>query len=610
MSPEKDPSLKRVIFLPENKVVWVLEGTSIFQAALKADIPLTSPCGGKGTCGKCKVKLEPPPSVLPLEREKLTPEEIETGWRLACQHTVERDTQVEIPPSSRYYEQRIVSRIDKEKIPLLPPLRKITLSLPGKLEGVQSILERFNIEPSRIDLYSLQKISSLLREKRQLCLVENEQGKITIFSSRYLFGIAFDIGTTTLVAYLVDLEEGGVKDICAVTNPQRVFGEDVITRIEYALKGDKERKKIQDALREGMNECIRTLMGRNGLKEEDIWEVSIAGNTAMMHFLLGIDPYFLSRTPFISLWRGALYLSPEELKLRMQKRGRVYILPLISSFVGGDTAGLILSTGIYESSGVKVAVDIGTNGEVILSLDGKITVTSTAAGPAFEGARISQGMRAEGGAIDSVRIDEEGIHIGTVGNLPSRGICGTGLVDAVAELLRWGVIDPTGYLKGAKELAGIVPSFLSERAREGEFYLTPRVKITQRDVRELQLAKSAIRTGIKILLEERGLQEGDIEELILAGGFGSYLRKESAVRIGLIPPLDIHRIKVVGNAAGAGSYMVLVNRCCREKIEEVVRKVEHLELGNNRKFQDEFSRNIFFPEGGEVSTGMKGYSSG
>jgi len=596
MSGKKnDSSLKKVVFLPEKKEVWVLKGTSILEAALKAGIPINSPCGGKGICGKCRVKISPLPSPSPSE-VKILGKDINEGWRLACQHYISQDSFIEIPSSSRFYEQVILKELKLKKVKLNPGVKKFKVSLPERLEGTSSLTERLPFPFSSSNYPFLKTFAKRAEKSKDFSIVFHADGRLSFMNSKHFLGLALDIGTTTVVGYLVDLETAKILSVSAITNPQIIYGQDVVSRLQYALEKDKGTEILQKEIIEGVNSLIKTLLKETKAKKNDIWEVTVCGNTVMMHLFLGLKPYLLSKAPFVSLWRGALNVSPTKFGLDINKEGNVYILPVIASFVGSDTSAVIISTGIHLASGVKMAVDIGTNGEIILCKNGEITVTSTAAGPAFEGARISQGMRAEKGAIDKVKIDETGIHIGVIGNVSPKGICGTGLVDAVAELLKIGVIAHNGYLKKSDQLQNFITPLVKERLKNSVFYLTPEVKITQRDIRELQVAKAAIRAGMKVLLRSKGLKEEDVDELYIAGGFGSYLSKESAVKIGLIPPLEGDKIKVVGNAAGAGSYLVLINKKLREKLEKIIDRVEFLELAHRKEFQEEFAEQMLFPE--------------
>jgi len=589
--------LYSVKFFPGNKKIQIVEGTSLIFAALKAGITINTPCGGKGTCGKCRVIISPPPSPTPQEKKIFTREELKKGWRLSCQHSVHSNLNVEIPLSSRYFPQVILTEIQKGKISLSPSVKRLSLSFPSFSLGEKSIKEKILPSHLHLDLYSLRNLAQSFRKGTPFSSVVNSQEVLEVNQKGKLLGIAFDIGTTTVVGYLVNLETGEILDTHATTNPQIIYGDDVISRIEYALQKEG-LKNLREVILEGVNGIIRELLKRNHLSSQEVFEVSVAGNSAMLHFFLGVDTYSLSRVPFVTVWRHSLYFPARELGLKINKRGWIYVLPLIASFVGADTSGVILSTGIHKLKGTRMAVDIGTNGEIILSVNGKLTVTSTAAGPAFEGARISRGMRSEMGAIDGVKIKEDRVEVSVIGGGKPRGICGTGVVDAVSELLRVGILSETGRINKRESLKGKIPLSLLSRVRENAFVLvegTDEILITQKDIRELQLAKGAIRAGMNVLLKSKGYTEEDLDQLLLAGGFGNYVRKESAQRIGLIPSIELDRIKVVGNAAGAGSYITLLSLKKRKELERLVENVEYVELGNKPEFMEEFSSNMYFP---------------
>ncbi len=585
-----------VKFLPDGKSAEVEKGTPIFIAAFKAGIGVSVPCGGRGVCGKCRSIVTPSLPITSQERKYFSPEELEKGWRLICQHKVDFDMNVEVPISSRVLRQVILKEIKGREYKFSPCVRKDSFSFPEISVGEKSLEDKINLS-SNFDLYSLRKFSESFKNKK-FSFISNSREILEINEESNLLGVSFDVGTTTIVGYLIDLENNKILSTYAITNPQIAYGDDVISRIGFALENEGLRK-LQEIVVEALNTVIKGLLKRSKFSKDDIFEVSIAGNSAMLHLLLGIEPYSLSRIPFVSAWKSSQYFPAKEIGLEINKRGWVYILPIIASFVGADTSGVILATEIYNSKGVNMAIDIGTNGEIILSVDGNLTVTSAAAGPALEGARISRGMRSEIGAIDKVEIKEGKVEISVIGGKEPRGICGTGVVDAISELLKIGIIDKSGRLKKRDELKGKIPESLLSRLRDNSFVLfegEDEILLTQKDIREVQLAKGAIRSGINILLKSKGYSEKDLNELMVAGGFGNYMKKESAIRIGLIPPVDKEKIKLVGNAAGEGSCITLLSLDERKKLEEVVKDIEYIELAKNPRFMEEFTSNMYFPE--------------
>ena len=409
----------------------------------------------------------------------------------------------------------------------------------------------------------------------------------------------------SVVASLLDLRTGHEVAVASRTNPQVAFGDDVVSRISHATEGGLA--ELQQAVVGCLNALLREIEERSGIPRDQIYEATVVGNTTMSHLLLGLEPEQLARIPFAPVVREGLTMPAAELGLEVHERGRLHVLPNIAGFVGSDTVGVILATGLLGRGEPTLAVDIGTNGEMVMALDGRLVACSTAAGPAFEGARIRHGMRAAPGAIEQVRLGED-VAISVVGNARPRGICGSALIDAVAELLRAGILDPSGRLLAPDELPAELPDGLRRRVVPGEggydFVVVGAeesatgepIALTQRDIRQVQLAKGAIRAGIEILKKRLGLADSDLAAILLAGGFGNFIRRSNAVRIGLLPPVEHERIRFVGNAALAGAKMALASVEDRRLAEEVSRRVEYLELGSLGEFAAEFAEAMLFPE--------------
>jgi uncharacterized 2Fe-2S/4Fe-4S cluster protein (DUF4445 family) len=543
-------------------------------------------------------------------------EQLKKGCRLACQARPETDTVVEIPPGSRMTREKITVEGVEREVEVEPSLQKVFLRLPapslsdqradlprllGALEGEVSL-------PS--DLSLLQALPDILRKKNFNVtavlsggeLIEVEPGD----TSGHLYGMAFDIGTTTIVGYLTRLHGGVEIAVGASMNPQVQFGDDVISRISYVSAEEDGLSRLQQKAIGAINEIIRESCHKTGIERERIYEMTAVGNTCMTHFLLGLNPASLATMPYVPVNTAPRTVAARELGIEINPRGRLHILPNIAGFVGADTVGVILAAGLEESRGLRVAVDIGTNGEVVVAKNGRLLTCSTAAGPAFEGARISQGMRAASGAIDRVDLvkgtsaGEVRLKIHTIGEEPAKGICGSGLVDAVAALRELGIVTPSGQMLEADSAPSSAAPFLSRIKQEKgllRFVLVEGeetaagepVCITSRDVRELQLAKGAICAGILILLKEIGAAAEEVEEFLLAGAFGSYIRRESALAIGMLPAIPVERIRPIGNAAGAGAKLALVSRKMRRLAEEVARRVEYVELSERTDFYEQFT---------------------
>ena len=417
-------------------------------------------------------------------------------------------------------------------------------------------------------------------------------------TSQQLYGIAVDIGTTSVVVALMDLKSGDTLGVASASNPQATFGADVIARIDHVIQNPEGLDQLNRRVVQAINRLTAKLAKDNGISPGEIYQMTVVGNTTMSHLFLKADPTNLATAPFIPVVSAAVQAEARELGIDIAPHAQVYVTPSIAGYVGGDTIGVIMSTDIYQKEGIYLAIDIGTNGEIVLAKNGEMISCSTAAGPAFEGAQIKFGMRAAKGAIERVVIKDD-VEIKVIGNQPAKGICGSGLMDAVAEMVRVGVIEPNGRLV-SQEDAGHLPTNLRKRLGSndelGTYFilafpedgLGEEVVLTQRDIRELQLAKAAIAAGIQVLLEQLGLTIQEIDEVLLAGAFGSYINKFSALGIGLLPAVDPDKIKSVGNAAGAGARKFLVSQEMRREAEKVARRVKHLELSCRLDFQDRF----------------------
>ncbi len=420
------------------------------------------------------------------------------------------------------------------------------------------------------------------------------------------YGAAFDIGTTTVVGMLWDLHEGRLVDMIAKTNPQSRYGADVISRITYSSETPENLVQMQRIILGCFNEMLEAFTEQYRIEKMWIRKAAVVGNTTMSHLFLGYDPASLARAPFEPAFTGAVVRKAPELKLSMNPDADIYILPNIAGHVGSDIVGVMVASGMKEKQGITLAIDIGTNGEIVLGGMGRMLTCSTAAGPAFEGARIYQGMRAAEGAIEKVQIKDGAVNLKIIGNTAPVGICGSGLIDALAQMLEAGIITFKGNLISREDAVsnGLHPE-LAERLRKGdngnEFVLAWREKdedivISQKDIREVQLAKGAIFGGIQVLLQCLGISAGDLDEIMLAGAFGSYIDKQSALRIGLLPEIDLQRVKHIGNAAGVGACMALLSAGAQEQAELLSRETEHVELALHPAFEREYLQGMYFPK--------------
>lgn len=504
------------------------------DAAGQAGIILNTICGGKGTCKKCLLKLEP------------TGREV-----MACQYRIQSDLTVTIPDESRFFEQKILKHgIDTE------------------IDADAVIYEKY----------------------------------IGKASPENIFGIAVDIGTTTVVAKLINMIDGQCLATEAVHNPQSRYGDDVISRISYAHNEEK-LAELHGVIIDCVNDLTSKLCNKITVDAKFIYEMCVVGNTTMNHIFLKLPVAQLGQAPYKAFSLEAHDVSAGQLHLEMNPAGNIHTVENIAGFVGSDTIAVALAVDIDSAEEMTLVVDIGTNGELVLGTKDKLYAASCAAGPALEGARITCGSRAAEGAIEAVVVNEDDIDLEVIGNCPARSICGSGLIDAVAVLLELGIIDLTGRFVEPANLKGKVsPAILSricEQQGEPAFVLSEsgiagKIFLRQKDIRETQLAKAAIRAGIKLLQNRIGLEDDDIERILLAGAFGNYIRKESALRIGLLPDVPLERIVFVGNAASSGARMALVSQQYRDKARELAKKIEYIEIAHEPEFQDVFADSILF----------------
>jgi uncharacterized 2Fe-2S/4Fe-4S cluster protein (DUF4445 family) len=546
-----------VTFLPAGRTVYVLAGTRIIEAAAEAGIILDSPCGGEGICGKCRVRLENP-FLEPGQAEKIffLPDEIRLGFRLACQTELRQPMTVFVPETSLVAaKHQILVHIEK---------------------------------------------TAVTAEDRPIGL---EQG----VAAAGQFAVAFDIGTTTLAAMLLEANMKSERAVVSRLNPQTRFGDDVLSRIFFARENPQGLQILHESIARAVNEMIGELCSQAGIKQDDISVLTFSGNTTMQHLLCRVDTSSLGTMPFVPASRFGISYSAGELRLHVNPHARAYVFPIIGGFVGGDTVAGILATELTNRPGPALLVDIGTNGEIVLWAGGKLTAASTAAGPAFEGARISCGMRGSIGAIEKVIVDGR-LRINVIGNAAPAGLCGSGLIDLAAELLRHKILSPQGKLLPPDQLPGDVLPDLRRRivlndgkvafmlVSEEESATGKALVLTQRDFRELQLAAGAIRAGIGILLNHAGLKPQDLQEVFIAGGFGNFIRRSNAQRIGLLPDqIEHHRIYYRGNTSLAGARLAALSLRARRLAEDIARQTEHVDLSNDPGFQETFAEAMIFP---------------
>jgi uncharacterized 2Fe-2S/4Fe-4S cluster protein (DUF4445 family) len=603
-------------FEPSGVETRVPPGVNLFDAASWNAVAIDSTCGGHGTCKKCKVRIvDGDLPISSLDVRAFSPTELRDGWRLACRAVATTDLSVDVPPMVTRPKAATVG-VGRQVI-LRPSLQKRYLEMEDpSLEDQASDLERVLREIDDLDVtVSLDvlrdlgttlrksdfKVTAVISDDR---LIGVEPGDTT--ASRH--GMAFDLGTTTVVATLLDLNTGTPVAVASMLNMQQPFGADVITRISATMMDPGALGRLRDRARETLAQLALEVCEKGGIAPEDVYEVALAGNATMTQLVLGMDPEPLGVAPFIMTTRSFETLQASDLGLTLHPRATAYLFPALGAYVGGDIVAGILATGMTRDKRIRLFIDVGTNCEIVLGSAERVLTTAAPAGPAFEAAQIKCGMRAAEGAIETIKIDNGELKAGVIGGIEAQGLCGSGLVDACAELARAGFIDESGrYLtdEAARALNPSLADRLVMRGEERVFVLAWKgepgdveesVFLSQRDVRELQFAKAAIATGWKILVEELGVEVSDISQVLLAGSFGSYLSPASAVRIGLVPKLPVARIIAAGNVAGEGAKMVLLSAQERAQATAVLDEVEYVELSGREDFQDMFVDLLKFPQ--------------
>ncbi|MBS3763085.1 MAG: DUF4445 domain-containing protein, partial [Planctomycetes bacterium] len=457
----------RITFQPEGQNVFVLQGTTLVEAAGQAGIIINTPCGGEGTCGKCKIEVRgdaPPPSEA--DKRHFNDDDLGKGMRLACQLNVDRNLVVSIPEETRFFEQVVLTEGKEHAVGLHPKVRKCYLKLaPPSQDDLRSDVDRVkeavsDTENVKLDIALIQTMPQTLRNEEFSVTAVLDGNEIVALekgdTTNSLWGVAFDIGTTTIVGTLVDLQNGKRKAVAGRSNPQVHFGDDVVSRINYARENEDGLQTLHTRLVICLNEIIQELCSESGIPSTDIYEITAVGNTTMTHILLEIDPCSIGQAPYVSVFREAVDVKARRLNIEVNRNANLHVLPNIAGFVGSDTVAMALASRINHSEKTLLAIDVGTNGEILIGNKDRCIACSTAAGPAFEGARIHFGMRATEGAISKVVANEE-IEVSVIGGGRARGICGSGLLDAVAELLRVGVIDKSGRIQMAEKLPETVP---------------------------------------------------------------------------------------------------------------------------------------------------------
>ena len=609
-------SLERDGTVGAEKTITVPTGVSAFDAASWNGIAIDSTCGGYGTCKKCKIQItsgDVPPAKL--DSRAFTQDEISKGWRLACLVRTITDISIDVPPLTTRPKAATVG-VGRQVI-LRPAVQKryvelVEPTLHDQRTDIVRLLDAIEDIEASVSLAAMRNLPTVLRSSDykvtavfiDQALIDIEPGDTT--TVRY--GIAYDLGTTTVVATLLDLNTGVPLAVKSMLNKQQPFGADVITRISTTMLDPTALDRLRGLAQATLAELTAEVCLEANINPLYVYEVALAGNATMTQLLLGIHPEPLGVAPFIMASADYPDVEASELGILIHPRAKAVILPSLGAYVGGDIVAGALASGMDRDKRLRLFIDVGTNCEIILGNGEKILATAAPAGPAFEAASIKCGVRAASGAIETIKIVDGELVIGTIEDTPAVGICGSGLVDACAVLVQVGLLDHSGRFvtdEIAKEVAPLLASRLLDREGERVFVLTwgatigdasDAVFLTQRDVRELQFAKAAIATGWALLLEEFDVEERDIAQVLLAGSFGSYLSPASAIKIGLVPKLSVLRIVSAGNVAGEGAKMVLLSAQERHGATALLDEIDYIELSDRPDFNDKFVTRLAFPQ--------------
>jgi uncharacterized 2Fe-2S/4Fe-4S cluster protein (DUF4445 family) len=611
-----------VTILPDRRTVTVEPGAVLLRAAHAAGVDVTATCGGRGRCTSCRVKVlegTAPPGTI-NDQLQLGEDLVREGYRLACQLAPTEPLAVQIAPplDEQAFQILGVEReaVARARVDMDAGVRKqvVRVELPQEEHHQTSDLEQLalaaGVAAEDVPLDVVRVLPETLREGKGEVTVVTFRGRPVAVergdTTSMAFGVAVDVGTTSVVTTLLELASGEVMASVSSLNPQATFGGDLMSRIAFAQWNPVNLRKLQSRIIGLLNEQIDDLVARTGVLAQWIYKVTVVGNTCMHHILLGIDPTYVGLSPYSAVLRHPVVVPARVLRLKVNPEARVCFLPIVAGFVGADAVGAALATRLDESAAVRAVVDIGTNGEVVMGTRERLMACSAPAGPALEGAQIRHGMRGAAGAIDRVWVEDGDLRFHVIGDTPPQGICGSGLIDAVAAALDLGLIDWTGLIQIERRdrFAPALAARLAERGEERLLVLMPRgeaagggeIVLTQDDVRQVQLAKGAIGGGIRMLQHVLQVPDAALTDLMLAGGFGNYLSIRSAVRIGLIPPLPAERIRYVGNAAALGAQLALVSEPERARAERLARSIEHLSLATHPDFQELFVEAMNFPK--------------
>lgn len=589
---------------PHNKTFEYVTNKNLLQILLENKIFVDNPCNGKGSCGKCKIRLLEGilPDISETEEKLLKKEEIDSGIRLSCLVEPQEDISIEVLQKEGKHEILTTGYMpDFEFNPLIHKklfeIEKPTLENQSSFE--EFIWKTFDIE--KFDWRLLQqhefitgKVTGVFNGRE---LIGIEIGDTT----ELLYGVAVDIGTTTVVTALIDMKTGEELATASMINAQKNFGLDVLTRITYEVEHPEDAKeKLQHAIVDSINEMIENICNKSKVDKKHIYEISVAANCTMMHFLLGIDATSIGKSPYAPLFIKSKNIPAKDIGLKAASGTRLYCLPSVSAYIGADIVAGAYVCQLHKANENILFIDVGTNGEIVLSNHGKLLSCSCAAGPALEGMNISSGMRAAEGAIEDVKITEKGIEVKVIGNQEPLGICGSGILAVVKELIHIGLVKKDGaFIKKEKlEKSDYRYDMIQLDGKKREFILKSnpnQILITQADVRQVQLAKGAILSGFYALLKKSNIDMRELDKVVIAGQFGAHLPADSLVGIGILPEEIKDKLIYVGNSSKTGAYMALMSMKVKQQIEELAHQIDYMELGASEGYEKLFAMSLIFP---------------
>lgn len=622
----------QVVFVPSGRRVRVEPGPTVLDVAREIGVDIDSVCAGRGICGRCQIEIGSLPGIEadstrlgdpgPTELDYHGRKPLRPGRRLACGARVVTDVVIEVPPDSQVHRQVVRKRSEVDNLPIDPVFRLAYIEveppsmsgMPGDLERVEAAIERdWGLTGLTISIPALQRLQKTLVAGGYAITVGIRDGAQIVATwpgfRDAVYGVAFDVGSTTIAAHLCDLSTGDVMVSAGAMNPQIRFGEDLMSRVSYVMMNPGGEMQLTAAVREAMNELIAEVCHEGGVERDEICELTAVGNPIMHHLLLGIDPTPLGTAPFALATADSLDLMASDLDLDVHPAARMYTLPLIAGHVGADTTAAILSETPYRNDAIQLLVDVGTNAEIVLGNRDRLVAASSPTGPAFEGAQISSGQRATPGAIERVRIDSKthAVRFKVIGSeiwsdergfsdsiakTGVTGICGSGIIEAVAELMLAGIVSTDGVIGDDPTSDRIVAD---GRTRSFVLYAhdSSTISITQNDVRAIQLAKAALFAGIRLLMDAFGTET--VDQIRLAGAFGAQIAPAHAMALGMIPDCPLDRVTSAGNAAGSGAMIALLSGAARREIEQVAHTVEKVETATEPRFQEHFVAAMAIP---------------